>query len=103
MKSEEVDKDIYDVDAWIDEGIGAPGTEKRKKAEELAIAEFNAQLLLDARKEAKVTQAELAKRVGVDKAYISRVERGLTVPSMTTFSKIAAALGFSVTLTPIYG
>ena len=102
MKLKEISKDIYDVDAWIDEGIGAPGTEKRKKAEEQAIAEFNAQLLMDARKEAKVTQTELAKRVGVDKAYISRVERGIIVPSITTFSKIAAALGFSVTLTPIY-
>lgn len=101
MKPKETANDIYDVDAWIDEGIGAPGTEKRKKAEELAIAEFNAQLLLDARKEAKVTQAELAERVGVDKAYISRVERGVTVPSMTTFSKIAAALGFAVVLKPI--
>lgn len=103
MKLKEIDKDIYDVDAWIDEGIGAPGTEKRRAAEELAIAEFNAQLLLDARKEAKVTQSELAERVGVDKAYISRVERGLVVPSMTTFAKIAAALGFAVTLKPIYG
>ncbi len=103
MKLKEISKDIYDVDAWIDEGIGAPGTEKRKKAEELAIAEFNAQLLLDARKEAKVTQSELAERVGVDKAYISRVERGITIPSITTFSKIAAALGFAVTLKPLYG
>ncbi len=103
MKLKEIGKDIYDVDAWIDEGIGAPGTEQRKKAEELAIAEFNAQLLLDARKEAKVTQAELAKRVGVDKAYISRVERGMTIPSITTFSRIAAALGFTVTLKPLYG
>ena len=75
-QSKEISKDIYDVDAWIDEGIGAPGTEKRKKAEELAIAEFNAQLLLDARREAKVTQAELAERVGVDKAYECRPRRG---------------------------
>lgn len=103
MRLKEISKDIYDVDAWIDEGIGAPGTEKRKKAEELAIAEFNAQLLLDARKEARITQSELAGRVGVDKAYISRVERGLTIPSITIFSKIAAALGFAVTLKPIYG
>ncbi len=102
MKLKEIGKDIYDVDAWIDEGIGAPGTEKRQKAEELAIAEFNAQLLLDARKDAKITQSELAERVGVDKAYISRVERGLTTPSITTFSKIASALGFAVTLKPLY-
>lgn len=103
MKLNKIGKDIYDVDAWIDEGIGAQGTEERKKAEELAIAEFNAQLLLDARKEAKITQSELAGRVGVDKAYISRVERGLTVPSITVFSKIASALGFAVTLKPICG
>lgn len=81
----------------------APGTEKCRTAEELAIAEFNAQILLDARKEAKVTQSELAERVSVDKAYISRVERDLVVPSKTTFAKIAASLGFAVTLKPIYG
>lgn len=101
MKLKEISKDIYDVDAWIDEGLGAMGTESRRNAEELAVAEFNAQLLLDARKKAKITQSELANRIGTDKAYISRVERGMTVPSITTFARIAAALGFTVTLRPI--
>lgn len=102
MKLKEIGKDIYDVDAWIDEGIGAPGTKSRQEAEELAVAEFNAQLLLDARKDAKITQSELAEKIGTDKSYISRIERGITVPSITTFARIAAALGFSVTLTPLY-
>ncbi len=102
MKLKEISKDIYDVDAWIDEGIGKPGTEKRRAAEELAVAEFNAQLLLDARKESGITQKELAEKVGLDKGYISRVERGLIVPSITTFSRIASALGFAITLKPLY-
>lgn len=102
MKLKEISKDIYDVDAWIDEGIGARGTKERQAAEELAVAEFNAQLLLDARKEAKITQSELADRIGKDKGYISRIERGIIVPSITTFAQIAAALGFAVTLKPLY-
>lgn len=48
MALKEISEDIYDVDAWIDEGIGAVGTESRRKAEELAEAEYNAQLLHDA-------------------------------------------------------
>ena len=31
MGLKEIRKDIYDVDAWIDEGIGAVGTPKRGK------------------------------------------------------------------------
>ncbi|MBR3907440.1 MAG: helix-turn-helix transcriptional regulator, partial [Bacteroidaceae bacterium] len=43
--------------------------------------EYNAQILLDARKNARLTQAELAERIGADKSYISRIERGITVPA----------------------
>ena len=49
----------------------------------------------------KSTQEELAKRIGMDKGYISRVERGLTVPTVSTFYRIAAAMGFAVELRPI--
>ena len=62
--------------------------------------EYNAQILLDARKNAGLTQAELAARIGADKGYISRLERGLTIPTVSTLYKIAAAMGLSVTLQP---
>lgn len=62
-------KDIYDVDAWIDEGIGAVGTPQREKSMEEAWEEYNAQILLDARKNARLTQQELAARIGADKGY----------------------------------
>ena len=63
--------------------------------------EYNAQILLDARKNARLTQAELAERIGADKGYISRIERGITVPTVATLYKIAAAMGLTVELKPI--
>ena len=63
--------------------------------------EYNAQILLDARKNARLTQAELAERIGADKSYISRIERGITVPTVATLYRIAAAMGLTVELKPI--
>lgn len=56
---------------------------------------------MDARKNAHLTQAELARRIGADKSYISRIEQGLTVPTVATLYKIAAAMGMTVELRPI--
>ena len=79
---------------------GAYGTPERAKFDEEAYAFYTSQILLDTRKEARLTQKELAKRLGVDKSYISRIEKGITVPSVATFYRIASALGRSVELVP---
>lgn len=100
MKAKEISKDIYDIDAWLDEGLGAEGTPERMANREKAWEEYNAQILLDARKNAQLTQGELASRIGADKSYISRVERGLTVPTVASLYKIAAAMGLTVELRP---
>lgn len=50
MQLKEISKDIYDVDAWLDEGLGKAGTPEREKNREKAWEEYNAQILLDARK-----------------------------------------------------
>ena len=101
MKLKEISKDLYDVDAWLDETLGKEGTPERERNREKAWEEYNAQVLLDARKSAHLTQAELAKRIGADKGYISRIERGLTVPTVATLYKIAAAMGMTVELRPL--
>lgn len=44
-------------------------------------------------KKAKITQAELARRIGSDRSYISRVESGQTEPKVSTFYRIMNALG----------
>lgn len=103
MELKEISKDLYDVSGLIKSRLGAIGSEQRKANEDLAWQEYQAQVLHDARKSAKVTQAELAKRIGADKGYISRIERGLTVPTMTTFFRIISALGLVMDLRPANG
>jgi transcriptional regulator with XRE-family HTH domain len=57
---------------------------------------YTSQILLDARKEAQVTQSELAKRIHSTKSYISRIENGAIVPSAGVFYRIMDALGLRV-------
>ena len=47
-KIKEISKDIYDVDAWLDDSLGKPGTPERERNTEKAWEEYNAQILLDA-------------------------------------------------------
>ena len=101
MPLKEISKDTFDVSALLDETLGKEGTPEREKNRERAWEEYNAQILLDARKNAHLTQAELARRIGADKGYISRIERGLTVPTIATLYKIAAAMGLTVELRPL--
>lgn len=93
--------EIYDVSAELAREFGEVGTPEREKAVEKAWEEYNAQILLDARKNAGLTQAELARRIGADKGYISRIERGLTIPTVSTLYRIAAAMGLTVELRPM--
>ena len=92
--------DIYDVSAELARECGTPGSAEREANINKAWEEYNAQILLDARRNAHLTQAELAKRIGADKSYVSRVERGIIVPSVAMLYKIAAAMGLSVELRP---
>lgn len=98
MKDNEM---IYDISAELEKEFGAKGSASRKAAEDKAWEEYNAQILLDARKNAGLTQQELAERIGADKGYVSRLERGITIPSVSTLYRIAAAMGLAVELRPI--
>lgn len=92
---------LYDVSAELEREFGPKGSESRKMAEDKAWEEYNAQILFDARKNAGLTQQELADRIGVDKGYVSRIERGLITPSVSTIYRIAAAMGLTVELRPL--
>ena len=98
MKENEM---IYDISAELEQEFGPKGSASHKAAEDKAWEEYNAQILLDARKNAGLTQQELAERIGADKGYVSRLERGLTIPSVSTLYRIAAAMGLAVELRPI--
>ena len=53
---------IYNVSEELNQVFGAHGTESRKEAERQAWEEYNAQILLDARKQSGMTQSELAEK-----------------------------------------
>ncbi len=89
------------MDAQLDEFFGAAGTPERKAAEQRADAFFTGQIIEEARKKANLTQEELAERIGTNKSYISRVETGRTEPRVSTFYRIAAALGLQISLTSL--
>jgi transcriptional regulator with XRE-family HTH domain len=54
------------------------------------------QVISAARKNEKITQAELANRIGADKAYVSKIEKGVIEPGVGTFYRIIEALGLRV-------
>ena len=87
---------IVDYDVVLDAKFGKEGSPERAKAEDDAYAFYTSQILLDARKEAKMTQSELAKKLGTNKAYISKIENGLIEPGAGLFFRIIDALGLRV-------
>jgi len=89
------------VNELLDTKYGTVGTVTREKFMEQSNAFFTGKLIENARKEAHLTQDELAKRVGSNKSYISRIENGKTELKVSTFYRIAAALGLSVDLNPL--
>jgi DNA-binding XRE family transcriptional regulator len=91
---------ITNISEQLEKEFGKHGTPERAKFDEEAYAFYTSQVLLDARKEARLTQKELSERIGADRSYISRIEKGITVPSVATFYRIVSALGRSVELTP---
>ena len=84
---------IVDYDMVLDAKFGKEGTPERAKAENDAYAFYIGQILLEARKDAKMTQSELAKKVGTNKSYISKIENGLIEPGVGLFLRIINALG----------
>lgn len=85
-----------DISAEMDQLFGAPGTPERDAFRREAYAYCMGRIIHDARKSEKITQAELAQRIGTDKSYISKVEKGLIEPGVGTFYRIIDALGMRV-------
>ncbi len=89
-------KDLMSVDAMIDAEFGKVGTPERETFRKEAYAFYMGQIISDARKKEKITQSELAKRVGTNKSYISRIEKGLIEPGIFTFYRIIDALNLRI-------
>lgn len=89
---------LYSLDEVLDESIGKKGTPERdefeRKVEEALHAHRIGEAIKNARLKQNLTQEELGERIGVQKAQISRMERGYSI-SIPTMSRIFKALGIA--------
>ncbi|MCM1451060.1 MAG: helix-turn-helix domain-containing protein [Clostridium sp.] len=92
------DHQIRDYDIVLDAKFGKTGSPEREQALDDARNFYTGQILHDARKEVKMTQSQLAEKVNVTKSYISRLENGGIVPSVSMFYRIIDALGMRIEL-----
>ena len=88
---------ISTFEEHLDKYHGKQGSESRAKYDADSLAFRLGIMLQEARKEAEITQEELAKRTGTKKSYISRIENGKSDIQLSTFYKLIA-LGLGKTL-----
>ena len=91
-----MEANLRSVDAIMDQKFGKVGTSEREDFRREAYSYCMGQIIHDARKKEKVTQEELAKRIGASKSYISRIEKGVIEPGVSTFYRIIEALGLRI-------
>ena len=92
-------KNAINFDELLDLKYGEIGSENRDVFEEKAQYFVISQMLREARKEANMTQEQLAVKVGTKKSYISRLENGKCDIQLSTLYRIfEVGLGKRVSL-----
>jgi len=81
-------KNVKNFDELLDIKYGKTGTPKRDEFEEKAQYFVISEMLKEARKDAKMTQEQLAEKVGTKKSYISRLENGKCDIQLSTLYRI---------------
>lgn len=70
--------------------------EFRKEYEALQPEHAVVQAIIDARKNAGLTQKELSERTGIAQGDINKLENGNANPSIRTLQRLAAAMGMTL-------
>ena len=87
MKKEKI-RTAKTFDGLLDIKYGKAGIPKRDKFEEKAQYFIISEMLKEARREAHLTQEQLAQKVGTKKSYISRLENGKCDIQLSTLYRI---------------
>ena len=86
----------YSLEEVTDKFIGKVGTKKRDAFEYELRLDLLGEAIKQARQERKLTQEELGKLVGVQRAQISKIENSLTDARFETIIKVFKALNAKV-------
>ena len=89
---------LRNVDDWLDERYGKSGTQSRADFENKAMAWYYGEILRDKRKELRITQKQLAEKIGKKREYVALLEKGETDMQLSTFFSISQALGLQLSL-----
>ena len=93
-------KNIVTFEEHLDKRYGKIGSKRRTEFEIKAKAFAIGEILRDARKEAQMTQEELAKKTGTRKSFISRIENGHSdIQLSTLYRLVEIGFGKKVNLT----
>ena len=99
MKKEAI-RNAKTFDELLDIKYGKVGIPKRDEFEAKANYFVISEMLKEARKEAHITQEQLAEKIGTKKSYISRIENGKADIQLSTLFKLfETGLGKRVHLT----
>ena len=102
MKNKEKKLEMFTFDQIKDEFIGEVGTVKRTLYEQELQLEILGDLIKKIRLERNMTQEELGKLIGVQRAQISKLENNTTNVTVDTilriFSALKAKINFNVEL-----
>jgi len=86
-KSEQI-RNVQSFDELLDAKYGRAGAKARERFDKKAKYFIISEMLKDARKEANMTQEQLAEKVGTKKSYISRLENGNCDVQLSTLYRI---------------
>lgn len=89
MKRKKIEfKNIKTASDLLDAKYGKIGTKTRNEFQEEAQRFYISEMLKQARKEAKMTQSQLAEKIGTKKSYISKIENQKGNITIETLIKI---------------
>ncbi len=81
-------KNLKTINELFDQKYGKPGTKSRKDFEQRSDAFMVAELIKESRKKANLTQEQLAKKLNINRTYISKIERASSDVRISTLRKI---------------
>jgi len=87
MRNEEI-RNAKSFDELLDIKYGKIGAKERDDFEERAQYFVISEMLKESRREAKITQEQLAEKIGTKKSYISRLENGKCDVQLSTLYRI---------------
>ena len=89
---------LHNANDLLNAKYGKEGTASREVFNKEAISYYYGEILKEKRKELQLTQEQLSKKVGLKRSYIAKIEKGETDMQISSFVRIAEALGLRFSL-----